>query len=40
MDPATAVKEGATWIVVGRPITAAADPGAAAAAILRELEQA
>ena len=40
MDPAMAVKEGATWIVVGRPITAAADPGAAAAAILKELEQA
>ena len=40
MDPATAVKEGATWIVVGRPITGAPDPGAAAAAILRELEQA
>ena len=40
MDPATAVREGATWIVVGRPITAAADPAAAAQAMLRELEQA
>ena len=40
MDPATAVKEGATWIVVGRPITSALDPAAAAQAILRELEEA
>ena len=40
MDPATALREGATWIVVGRPITGAPDPGVAAAAILRELEQA
>lgn len=40
MDPATALREGATWIVVGRPITGAADPAAAAQSILRELEQA
>ena len=33
MTPARAVAEGADWIVVGRPITGAADPGTAAAAI-------
>jgi orotidine-5'-phosphate decarboxylase len=33
MTPAQAVAAGADWIVVGRPITGAADPGAAAAAI-------
>jgi orotidine-5'-phosphate decarboxylase len=33
MTPARAVAEGADWIVCGRPITGAADPGAAAAAI-------
>jgi orotidine-5'-phosphate decarboxylase len=33
MTPEQAVAAGADWIVVGRPITGAADPGAAAAAI-------
>jgi len=38
MGPAEAVKAGASFIVVGRPIIAAADPRAAAEAIARELE--
>jgi orotidine-5'-phosphate decarboxylase len=37
MGPAEAVKAGATYIVVGRPIIAAPDPGAAARAIVEEL---
>jgi len=37
MGPAEAVKAGATYIVVGRPIIAAPDPGAAAQAIVDEL---
>ena len=35
--PADAVRDGATHLVVGRPILAADDPVAAAAAILREM---
>jgi orotidine-5'-phosphate decarboxylase len=39
MTPAEAVAAGADWLVVGRPITGAADPGAAAAAILAEMRK-
>jgi orotidine-5'-phosphate decarboxylase len=38
--PAAARRAGADYVVVGRPITAAADPGAAARAIVAELERA
>jgi orotidine-5'-phosphate decarboxylase len=37
MTPAEASRAGADWIVVGRPITTAADPAAAAAAVAAEL---
>jgi orotidine-5'-phosphate decarboxylase len=37
MTPAQAVKAGSTWLVVGRPITHAADPAAAAEAIVAEM---
>jgi orotidine-5'-phosphate decarboxylase len=37
MGPADAIRAGASYIVVGRPIIAAADPRAAAAAIVDEL---
>jgi orotidine-5'-phosphate decarboxylase len=35
--PAQAIKAGADYLVVGRPITAAGDPRAAAEAIVREI---
>jgi len=38
--PAEALEAGATFVVVGRPITAAADPSGAAKQILAELENA
>jgi orotidine-5'-phosphate decarboxylase len=38
MTPARAIAAGADYIVVGRPITAAADPAAAADAIVAEME--
>jgi orotidine-5'-phosphate decarboxylase len=38
--PATAIAQGASMLVVGRPITRAADPAATAQAILNEIAQA
>jgi orotidine-5'-phosphate decarboxylase len=38
--PAAAVRAGADYLVVGRPITGAPDPAAAAVAIIREIEEA
>ena len=40
VTPAQALRGGSTWLVVGRPITRAADPAAAADAILVEMAQA
>jgi orotidine-5'-phosphate decarboxylase len=40
MTPARAIAAGADYLVVGRPITAAADPKAAADAIQAEIAQA
>jgi orotidine-5'-phosphate decarboxylase len=37
MTPAEAARAGADWLVVGRPVTEAADPAAAAAAIAAEI---
>lgn len=39
-DPASAVRQGADYLVVGRPIIRAPDPGAAAAEVLRQMEAA
>jgi orotidine-5'-phosphate decarboxylase len=39
LTPAQALRSGATWLVVGRPITQAPDPAAAAEAILAEIAQ-
>jgi orotidine-5'-phosphate decarboxylase len=38
--PHDAVKSGASWIVVGRPILTAADPVAAAQAVVAEMQSA
>ncbi len=40
MTPADAIKAGADYLVIGRPITAAADPVSAARAVLDEIEAA
>jgi orotidine-5'-phosphate decarboxylase len=40
MTPSAAIKAGADYLVVGRPIVAAADPKAAAEAIVAEIAQA
>jgi orotidine-5'-phosphate decarboxylase len=39
LTPEQALRNGATWLVVGRPITQAPDPAAAADAILAEIAQ-
>jgi len=40
MTPARAIAAGADYLVVGRPVTGAADPKAAADAIVAEIEKA
>jgi orotidine-5'-phosphate decarboxylase len=40
MSPGEAIRAGATYLIVGRPITGAADPAAAARAILDEVAEA
>jgi orotidine-5'-phosphate decarboxylase len=40
MTPARAIAAGADYLVVGRPVTEAADPKAAAGAIQKEIAQA
>lgn len=37
MSPRQAIEAGADWIVVGRPVTGQADPGAAAKAVIEQL---
>lgn len=39
LTPAAAIKAGADYLVIGRPITAAPDPAAAFAQIVQEIEQ-
>jgi orotidine-5'-phosphate decarboxylase len=40
MTPGDALRAGADYLVIGRPISAAADPPAAADMILREMQDA